>query len=96
MVASLVADGWTVAAIADRLCCSLRLVQQIKADPMTNVAGYAIDLNQKLLAERALRALESRVAEQNAVEDALRVSRLTSQRDVLLDQIRNSSLKGTP
>ena len=31
-VAALTVEGWTVAAIADRLRCSLRLIQQIKAE----------------------------------------------------------------
>jgi hypothetical protein len=48
VVAGLAAQGWTVAAIADRLRCSLRLVQAIKAEPMTRVTVYAMDLAAQL------------------------------------------------
>lgn len=87
IVASLTARGWTVAAIAERLVCSLRLVQTIKAEPMTKVAAYAITMELRARAESNLRHLESRVAAQALEERDQRIAALTRQRDGMLDQL---------
>lgn len=88
VVASLTVEGWTVAAIADRLCCSLRLVQQIKAQPMTRIAEFALGVEQSLRQERAIRHLEARTAAHAASRQEQQIARLMTQRDNLLDHIR--------
>lgn len=87
IVASLTVEGWTVAAIADRLACSLRLIQQIKAEPMTLVALYALGVERELRHERGLRHLDGRLAAQDAAAKDQRIERLTNQRDRMLDQV---------
>ena len=87
IVASLTVEGWTVAAIADRLACSLRLIQQIKAEPMTIVALYALGVERELRHERGLRHLDGRLAAQDAAAKDQRIERLTIQRDRMLDQV---------
>lgn len=87
IVASLTVEGWTVAAIADRLSCSLRLVQQIKAEPMTLVALYALGVERQLREERGLRHLEGRLAAQELLARDHRISQLTAQRDRMLDHL---------
>lgn len=88
IVASLTVQGWTVAAIADRLKCSLRLVQTIKTEPMTRVALYALELANELANERALRQLEAADAAFQATAQQATISRLSGQRDALLAQVR--------
>lgn len=89
IVASLTVQGWTVAAIADRLKCSLRLVQTIKTEPMTRVALYALELASELANERALRQLEATAAMSHATAQQATISRLSGQRDALLVQVRD-------
>src|SRR5690606_8322487 len=87
IVACLTVEGWTVAAIAERLACSLRLIQQIKAEPMTKVALHALSLERALQDARALRHLECRVAAQELSERERRIAQLLMQRDRMLDQL---------
>lgn len=87
VVASLTVQGWTVAAIAGRLKCSLRLIQQIKAEPMTVVALHALGLQHQLVQERSMRRLESLAAAQTCAEIEKVVARLTRQRDALLERV---------
>lgn len=88
VVASLTVQGWTVAAIADRLKCSLRLVQTIKTEPMTRVALYALERAVELANERALRHYEASAALAQATVQQQVISRLSGQRDALLAQIQ--------
>lgn len=88
IVASLTVQGWTVAAIADRLKCSLRLVQTIKTEPMTRVALYALELASELANERAAHHLSVQSATAHAVVQAATISRLSQQRDALLGQVQ--------
>ena len=87
VVAALTVEGWTVASIAARLQCSLRLVQQIKAEPMTKVALYALTLQRSLTETQGLRHLENRLASQEIAARDVRVLKLARQRDVLLGQV---------
>lgn len=87
LVASLTIQGWTVAAIADRLKCSLRLVQTIKTEPMTRVALYALGLAHELADERGLRHVESSLAAGQLAACQREIARLSSQRDALLAQL---------
>lgn len=87
IVAALTVQGWTVAAIADRLCCSLRLIQQIKAEPMTLVALHALALQQRLAEAAGLARLTAvQHARELAERDAL-VDRLVRQRNALMDRL---------
>lgn len=87
IVASLTVEGWTVSAIAARLKCSLRLVQQIKAEPMTKVSLYALALEQQLRECRSMTHLAARVSAQETGALTARVALLQNQRDRMLDQI---------
>lgn len=87
LVASLTSQGWTVAAIAASLRCSLRLVQTIKSENMTRVAAYAVDAHRRLTEESAARRMEERLSSRLIADRDNRIERLTSQRDCLLDQI---------
>lgn len=88
VVASLTVKGWTVAAIADRLRCSLRLVQTIKTEPMTQVALYALALADELASERAAARLAQATAATQARLQADTITRLSGQRDALLGQVQ--------
>jgi hypothetical protein len=94
VVAALTAQGWTVSAIADRLLCSLRLIQQIKAEPMTKVALHALSLAQDLANERGMRHIEGRLAGLELAGRDREIARLSRQRDVLLDRIALLQQKG--
>jgi hypothetical protein len=88
VVASLTVQGWTVAAIAERLRCSLRLVQTIKTEPMTRVAMYALEISAQLAGERALRQYEAASAAAQAAAQQQTISRLSGQRDALLAHVQ--------
>lgn len=88
IVASLTAQGWTVAAIANRLKCSLRLVQTIKTEPMTRVALYALELSASIAYERAALRLEAASAAAQIQIQQETISRLSQQRDALLAQVQ--------
>lgn len=87
IVACLTVEGWTVSAIAERLACSLRLIQQIKAEPMTKVALHALSLERALMESRSLRHLETRLSAQQLTEREHRITQLLTQRDRMLDQL---------
>lgn len=87
VVASLTVQGWTVAAIADRLKCSLRLVQTIKTEPMTQVALFALEVASELANERNERTVEQMAwALQAGAWEAER-TRLSGQRDALINAL---------
>lgn len=96
IVASLTVQGWTVAAIADRLRCSLRLVQTIKTEPMTRVALYALELGRELADERALRQLEASAAAARDAAQQQVISRLSGQRDALLAHVQRLQQRPEP
>lgn len=87
IVASLTVQGWTVAAIADRLKCSLRLVQTIKTEPMTRVALYALEVAAELATERNERAVEQMSFALQATAWEAERRRLYAQRDALVDTL---------
>lgn len=85
VVAGLSAHGYTAEAIGTLLHCSLRLIRQIMAEPMTQVVHYAMTIAAELdAAERRyqteLRACE--LAEMNAYREA---ARRKVQRDKLIE-----------
>lgn len=87
IVAYLAAAGWTVASIAERLRCSLRLVQQIKAEPMTQVAAQYHVLRGMLGAQSSLQRIERVALERDLADAQSRVSALERQRDILLARL---------
>lgn len=87
LVAQLTSQGWTVAAIAERLKCSLRLIQQIKAEPMTKVSLYALDLARELRNTQRTQHLEGLAADTNMAALRRQLERTAAQRDVLLDRV---------
>lgn len=87
LIAALTVQGWTVAAIAARLHCSLRLVQQIKAEPMTTCAFYALDLQRQLTEAKGIRHVEGLVAAGEIQRRDQVIERLRKHRDALLDHL---------
>ncbi len=87
IVASLTVQGWTVAAIADRLKCSLRLVQTIKTEPMTKVALFALEVASELANERNERAVEQVAFGIQATAWKTERRRLVGERDALLSSL---------
>lgn len=87
IVAALTVQGWTAVAIADRLRCSLRLVQTIKTEPMTLMARYAWEQAAALAKEQAERAGEQRSHAAQALGWEAERARLCAQRDALLEAL---------
>lgn len=94
VVASLTVQGWTVRDIAERLQCSLRLIQMVKAEPMTRVSVYALELAAELTVLGSLRQLESLAAVQRVSALEADVERLRRQRDALINPIRKRNTHG--
>lgn len=91
VVASLTVQGWTVRDIAERLQCSLRLIQMVKAEPMTRVSVYALELSAELTALGSLRQLETLAHLQRLAALEADVERLRRQRDALINPIRKAA-----
>lgn len=87
LVAQLTVHGWTVQRIAEQLSCSLRLVQQIKAEPGMLIALYALQLERELSDEKAMRRLAENVHSRERCAHDRELSRVTAQRDLLLERI---------
>lgn len=86
VVAGLAAAGWTAEETAAQLRCSLRLIRQIRAEPMCVVATYALGLREQLLLA-GMKATEAERAHKRAMA-GLRgeLSRMTTQRNKLIDK----------
>lgn len=86
VVAGLTAAGWTADAIAHQLRCSLRLVKQIRAEPMTIVAAYALRVRDQAHADAA-RARDAERRHAHALA-GLRgeLARMTNQRNQLIER----------
>jgi hypothetical protein len=87
VVAFLTTQGWTVASIAERLRCSLRLIQQIKAEPMTQVAAHCQRLRAQVDAVAALAHLDGVAAATDLAAAQARIAALERQRDVILHRL---------
>lgn len=96
IVAYLAAAGWTVASIAERLRCSLRLVQQIKAEPMTQVAMLAHDQRRDLAAMASLQCMQTTLLLQDLARAQERLGALERQRDVFLDRLTSKESHVSP
>lgn len=93
VVAGLTARGTTAEDIAGMLKCSLRLIKQIRAHPMTAVAHYAqtIAVEVETLAARERNARRAYAFElENMRMDA---DRYKKQRDDLIDQLAAQARK---
>lgn len=87
IVAYLTAQGWTVASIAERLRCSLRLVQQIKAEPMTTVATHCQGLRRQMDEQACMHHMESIAQASDLAAAQARICALERQRDILLHRL---------
>lgn len=90
LVAALTVQGWTVAAIAAQLMCSLRLIQQIKAEDITKVALFALEVDARRAAEASMRHLEGRLFSAAIAEKDATIARLLHQRDAMLDAVASA------
>lgn len=90
VVAGLTALGWTAEDTATQLQCSLRLIRQIRAEPMTIVATYALSLrDQVITADVHIANVERRCF--NTTQGLRQeVTRMTKQRDKLLTTLKAS------
>lgn len=95
-VVSLSAMGWTAQDIADRMGCSLRLIRNIKADPVAAVMEYAFRLTEQLIAERGLFRLEITGMEQALARALAELDILRIQRGDLITQLQLERLQNTP
>lgn len=86
VVAGLTAAGLTADEIADRLHCSLRLVRQIKAEPMTIVATYALGIQEKLDSARSLIGRLRRDHTSEMKRAATRIKQVEYQRDQYIEK----------
>jgi hypothetical protein len=86
LVAALTVQNWTVSSIADRLSCSVRLVQQIKTEPMYRACLYALEMERAVQEQKGLRRMEALVHAQDLASRDVVIARLTRQRDLLLDR----------
>lgn len=86
VVAGLAAAGWTAEETAKQLQCSLRLIRQIRAEPMFVVATYALGLREQLLLA-GVRRTEAERAHRRAMA-GLRgeLRRMEAQRNKLIDK----------
>lgn len=85
VVAGLALEGVTAEETAKLLSCSLRLVRQIRADPMTAIARYAFSLHVDM--ERAKRAAKAdkRDLQFQLADATANAARYKDQRDQLLE-----------
>lgn len=86
VVAGLAAAGWTAEETAKHLRCSLRLIRQIRAEPMFVVACYALGLREQLLLAET-RAAENERAHRRAITHLRNEMRqVIAQRNKLIDK----------
>lgn len=84
VVAGLAVAGFTAEDTAKLLKCSLRLIRQIRAEPMTIVCRYALTITDTLVTEQRKHRAEVGIAT-TAVEMAQRDAlRFRDQRDQLI------------
>jgi hypothetical protein len=86
-VVSLSGMGWTAQDIADRMACSLRLIRNIKADPLAAVMEYAVRQGSALLSERGLARLQYECQSRELAIREAELVRLRAQRSALIDQL---------
>lgn len=87
VVAGLTAAGVTAEETARLLHCSLRLVRQIRAEPMTAVCTYALDIAAVLHRQRDTARTERIALRLDAENARMDADRFKAQRDELLDRL---------
>jgi hypothetical protein len=86
-VVSLSEMGWTAQDIADRMSCSLRLIRNIKAEPLAAVMEYAVGMRAALLAAQGFARLIETCQARQLAEQAVELARLRRQRGELIEQL---------
>lgn len=86
VVAGLTAQGWTAEETARQLKCSLRLIRQIRAEPMYQVARYALVLRDQVLTADVRMADQTRQANRTIAGLQAELRRVTNQRNKLIDK----------
>ena len=86
VVAGLAAAGWTAEDTAAQLRCSLRLIRQIRAEPMCVVATYALELREQLITARLAETEAKRKATQVAAALRGELRYAKTQRNRLIDK----------
>lgn len=85
VVAGLSAAGWTAEETARALKCSLRLIRQIRAEPMCTVATYALTAREQHRDERFHLTEELRHAHRRIAGLRGELARITNQRNQLIE-----------
>lgn len=88
VVVNLSALGWTAQEIADRLCCSLRLIRNIKAEHAAELATYAMSLRSQILAIAGTCRIELMAMRQLIDTQAAQLDQLRRQRAELIHQLQ--------
>lgn len=92
VVAGLTAAGLTAAETAKRLKCSLRLIMQIRVEPMTVVATYALGLLTELEDTNTLLVRTRKDMTREISRAAAELNRCKAERKRLLDE-RSAAFK---
>lgn len=87
VVAGLTAHGITAEETARALGCSLRLVRQIRADPMTQACRFAMSMADELAQARRDNARALAALESYRRETRREIDRLRRQRDRLVNDL---------
>lgn len=95
VVAGLAADGVTAEETAALLSCSLRLVRQIRAEPMTVVATYAMRVRLDLERSEQARKTDARSHAFAMADATANAERYKLQRDQLLEDQAKRRKAGT-
>ena len=88
VVVNLSGLGWTAQEIADRLCCSLRLIRNIKAEHAAELATYAMSLRSQILAIAGTCRIEIMAMRQQLDMQSAQLDQLRRQRAQLIDQLQ--------
>ena len=80
--------GWTAQDIADRMGCSLRLIRNIKAEPLAAAMEYAILLRAEISALHGVHRLELDCIARIADAQLRELSLLRAQRSDLILQLQ--------
>lgn len=86
VVAGLAAAGWTAEETAAHLRCSLRLIRQIRSEPMCVVATYALELREQLIIARMAETEAKRKATQVAAGLRAELRYVKTQRNRLIEK----------
>lgn len=91
VVAGLTAAGWTAEDTARQLKCSLRLIRQIRADPMFAVARYALTVREQLVRGDVRAADQQRISDRTIRGLQAEVTRAKNQRNQLIESMKRAT-----